>query len=61
MDNIYLGIPNKYGTAYFKKIKNSKQNKLIKYAEEAETSMGDFIFDMLIEGFEDESFWSEFI
>lgn len=61
LDNIYIGIPNKSGISYFKKIKKSKQNKFLNYAKDSESSIGDFIFDILVEGFEEDSFWKEFI
>lgn len=61
IDTIYIGIPNREGLAYFKKIRKSKQNKFIQYANDSESTLGDFIFDMLVEGFEDESFWNDFI
>ncbi len=61
LDSIYIGIPNPDGVALFKKIKKSKQSKLIKYAQDADSNIGDFVFDMLLEGFNDSSFWNEFI
>lgn len=61
LNDVYIGIPNTQGLAYFKKIKKAKQNKLIKYAKDTESTLGDFIFDMLVEGFDDDSFWKEFI
>ncbi len=61
LNDIYIGIPNKEGIAYFRQIKKIKQKKLTKYAKDSEASLGDFIFDMLIEGFDNDSFWNEFI
>lgn len=61
LNDIYIGIPNKDGVATFCKVKKSKQAKLIKYATDAETNIGDFVFDMLIEGFNENSFWNDFI
>lgn len=61
LESIYIGIPNSDGVALFKKIKKSKQIKLIKYSQDAESNIGDFVFDMLIDGFNDSSFWNEFI
>jgi predicted ATPase len=61
INDIYLGIPNQDGVAYFKRIKKTKQNKLLQYAKDAENNIGDFIFDMLVEGFNDNSFWNNFI
>ncbi len=61
LDSISIGIPNKDGAAYFKNIKKSKQSKLLNYAKDSESNLGDFIFDMLVEGFDNDSFWLEFI
>lgn len=61
LNDIYLGIPNEKGIATFSKIKKSKQSKLIKYAKDAESNIGDFIFDMLMEEFYENSFWNDFI
>ena len=61
LDDILIGIPNCEGLASFKRIKKTKQKKLISYAKDAETNIGDFVFDMLIEGFEESSFWNDFI
>lgn len=61
LNDVLIGIPNKDGVADFKRVKKSKQNKLISYAKDAEANIGDFVFDMLIEGFEDSSFWNDFI
>ena len=58
---LYIGIPNKDGFAYFKKVKKTKQRRLMSYAKDSESSLGDFIFDMLIEGFDEDSFWNDFI
>jgi hypothetical protein len=61
LNNIYIGIPNVNGIADFKRIRKTKQSKLIQYSKDAETNIGDFVFDMLIEGFNDNSFWNDFI
>lgn len=46
---IKIGIPNNEGLAIFKEIKKSKFNKVIKIAEEEGVSVGDLIFDRVIE------------
>jgi predicted ATPase len=61
LNMLYIGIPNKDGFAYFKKVKKTKQRRLMSYAKDSESSLGDFIFDMLIEGFDEDSFWNDFI
>lgn len=61
LEDINLGVPNAKGIATFKKIKESKRSKLVKYAEDAESNIGEFIFDMLVEGFDEDSFWNDFI
>jgi len=61
LDDIIIGIPNNEGIASFHRIKKSKQNKLLRFANDAETNIGDYIFDMLIESFYNNSFWNDFI
>lgn len=61
LNDINIGIPNDKGIATFKKIKESKRSKLLKYAEDAESNIGEFIFDILVEGFDENSFWNDFI
>lgn len=61
IDDINIGIPNSNGIALFKKIKKSKQKRLISYASDEENSLGDFIFDKLLESVEDKEFFNEFV
>lgn len=61
IDDINIGMPNSDGVAVFKKIKKSKQKRLINYARDAENSLGDFIFDKLLESIDDDEFFNEFI
>jgi hypothetical protein len=61
LNDIYIGIPNIEGLADFKRIKRTKQQKISKCAKDAETNIGDYIFDMLIEGYNDDSIWPEYI
>lgn len=51
-DNIYIGIPSEKGYAQFKKIKKIKQKSIMKSAEQQGESIGDFIFDKLVECYE---------
>ncbi|MEY8868958.1 AAA family ATPase [Meridianimaribacter flavus] len=46
---IKIGVPNNEGLAIFKEIKKSKFKKVIKIAEEEGVSVGDLIFDRVIE------------
>lgn len=55
VEKIKIGIPNSKGLAIFKEIKKSKTNKLISIAEEEGISVGDLIFDKMIECSNDES------
>ncbi len=49
IEKIKIGIPNSKGLAVFKEVKKSKFNKAIKIAEEEGVSVGDLIFDNMIE------------
>lgn len=49
IEKIKIGIPNSKGLAMFKEVKKSKFNKAIKIAEEEGVSVGDLIFDNMIE------------
>ena len=53
LDNIYVGIPSKDGTAKFEKIKKSKQSSIMKNARDYNISTGDYIFEMLVDSFND--------
>jgi predicted ATPase len=59
IDDILIGIPSTDGVARFRKIKKSKQSKLMNFAIEEENSIGDFIFDKLLDNSDD--FFQEFI
>lgn len=48
LNSIYFGIPDDNCVANFKKIKESKHNFLIKYAQEIETSLGDLLFELMM-------------
>ena len=49
IDKIKIGIPNIDGTAQFKQIKSTKLSKLERIANEDGVSIGDYIFDGMIE------------
>lgn len=61
IDDINIGLPNLDGIAVFRKIKKSKQKRLISYASDEENSLGDFIFDKLLESVDDNEFFNEFV
>jgi len=48
-NKIKIGIPNNEGLAIFKEIRKSKFSKVIKIAEDEGISVGDVIFDRVIE------------
>ncbi len=60
LNQIYIGLPNEKGLAVFKKIKKSKQNKLMKYAQDSYMSVGEFIFDLLANNEEEKEILKEF-
>ncbi len=49
IDKIKIGIPNNRGLANFNDVKKSKFKRIIAMAEEEGISVGDFIFDKMIE------------
>ncbi len=49
IEKIKIGIPNSKGLAIFKEIKKSKFSKAVRIAEEEGVSVGDLIFDNMIE------------
>lgn len=48
-ERIKIGIPNNQGLANFREIKSSKFNKIAKISAEEGVSVGDYIFDKMIE------------
>jgi predicted ATP-dependent endonuclease of OLD family len=61
LKNIYIGIPNNDGIAYFRKIQKTKHKKLEELANDENKSLGDFLFDMLIESITTENNLNEYI
>lgn len=47
INSIYLGIPNDKGLSCFYKLKESKGNHILKLASEEETTLGDYLFDLM--------------
>ncbi|GAB1348598.1 hypothetical protein MASR1M107_08100 [Ignavibacteriales bacterium] len=58
--SIYFGLPNKEGVARFCTIKNSKQNSIIRMATDADISLGDYLFDLMLDIEPDSSFQEEY-
>lgn len=46
-ENIYLGLPNSDGVAYFSKIKEKSVDKLLKDANNMDMLIGDYLFDLM--------------
>jgi predicted ATPase len=55
LENIYVAVPSQFGTAQFKTVKKSMHKRLYKNARESGMTIGDCLFDMLIESVDDES------
>lgn len=53
LNNIFIGIPSPQGIAKFGKIKNKSERKLCKMAASQGITMGNFIFDLLLESEDD--------
>jgi predicted ATPase len=47
--NIQLGLPTHSGVAEFKAIKPSKVNKVLRQASAEEVSIGEYLFDMMLD------------
>lgn len=54
LEKIYIGIPKKNGVATFKKVKKIKRKTIQSDARDQDISIGDYLFDMLVESFTDE-------
>lgn len=54
LDNIYIGIPSKNGIAKFTRIKKSKKSVVTNNASDYNISTGDYIFEMLVNSFNDD-------
>lgn len=55
LENVYIGVPNPEGTACFRKMKKSARHNINKMALEHGIPVGDYIFDLLIESYTDNS------
>lgn len=47
LDSIYIGVPNENGVAHFKKIQRTKIKNLINISRELETSVGEYLFELM--------------
>lgn len=54
LENIYIGIPSKYGVAEFKKIRAAKEKAVYRNAENQSSSTGEYIFDLLDNAYDDD-------
>lgn len=55
LEKIYIGLPSKDGVAQFKKIKKQYEKTIYKIATEEEMSIGDYIFDLLLDSYSDDT------
>lgn len=55
LDSIHFGVPSNDGAACFKKIKKTMQKSIIKYSTELDISTGDYLFDLLVDSYINES------
>lgn len=46
-ESIYIGVPNENGVAYFKKIQRAKIKNLVNKSRELETSIGEYLFELM--------------
>lgn len=60
ISSIYLGVPNNKGLSCFYRIKNSKQNMIMRLAADEESNLGDYLFDMMIQDSIDPEFQENF-
>ena len=54
LEDIYIGVPSEYGVAMFKKIKKTAYKSIYREAQEEQISIGDYIFELLIDSYLDE-------
>lgn len=59
LDCVYIGLPDKGGAASFGRIKKSKRDALLEYADDMGIGAGDFIFGLLTEDMSPISDWVE--
>jgi len=55
LENIYIAVPSNCGVAKFRTVKKSMRKSLYKNAEDCELTVGDYLFDLLIDSIEDKS------
>ncbi len=59
-NNIQLGLPTHSGVAEFKTIKPSKVNKVLRQASAEEVSIGEYLFDMMLDAEADDEMLNEY-
>ncbi|KAA6327676.1 hypothetical protein EZS27_023357 [termite gut metagenome] len=59
-NQLKLGLPNSKGTAEFKELKAAKINKLLRLASAEETSLGEYLFDLMLNATEDTGLLDEY-
>ena len=57
---IYLGLPSKEGVAKFSTLKPGKVNKVLKMASAEEVSIGEYLFEMMLDAEDDDEMLTEF-
>lgn len=57
---IYFGLPNPDGIARFYTVKQSKQNAMIRMASDSDISLGDYLFDLMLDITPDSSIQEEY-
>ena len=57
---IYLGLPSKEGVAKFSTLKPGKVNKVLKMASAEEVSIGEYLFEMMLDAEDDDEMLNEF-
>ncbi|MFH0734902.1 MAG: AAA family ATPase [bacterium] len=60
LDSAYLGLPNKKGLAGFSKLKSTKQKSILNIVSEENISLGDYLFDLLLQPEIDKNFLDEY-
>lgn len=55
LDNIYIGVPSIDRTAVFKKVKKQLYNKVLKNSQNEGISTGDYLFNLLVDSYSDNS------
>lgn len=57
---IEFGLPNRKGLAQFKALKTTKINKVMRQASDEEASLGEYLFDMILNAAEEDELLNEY-